>query len=60
MKKSVTTDGLIILEISEDEYLALRNSINEAMNALEDWEMGIRMGVDRVFLQNILTEMGAD
>ncbi|HEY8719024.1 hypothetical protein [Pengzhenrongella sp.] len=37
----------ILFRLSEDELLLLANSVNEAIQAIKDWEFPIRLGVDK-------------
>lgn len=44
MKISRTGDGVFELTVSRDELRILSNAVNEALEALHDSELSIRMG----------------
>jgi hypothetical protein len=41
-----TTGDTALLRVTKDELITLANAINEAQEAIEDWEFSTRMGVD--------------
>jgi hypothetical protein len=44
----VTGEGeRVVLTLTRDELLLLRGSVNEVIEAVEDWEFPIRLGVDK-------------
>jgi hypothetical protein len=44
------------IELSADEVMILGNSMNEALEALDDPELSIRMGVGRAELKRLLSQ----
>jgi hypothetical protein len=45
----------VVVEFSGDELAVLANAINESLEALEDWEYPIRVGVDSDAARELLS-----
>ena len=45
-KLSEFENGKVVLKLDRIEVVALANALNEAREALEDWEFSTRMGVE--------------
>ncbi|GBE24030.1 hypothetical protein BMS3Bbin02_00295 [bacterium BMS3Bbin02] len=50
-------NGLLQLELTGDQLAAFSNGLNEALNAVEDWEFRTRLGVDRDAARGWLSEL---
>ena len=50
------TAGGAVLRLSLTEFLALKSALNESLEALEDWEFEIRMGVSQREVCALLAE----
>ncbi|WNV86181.1 hypothetical protein [Umezawaea sp. Da 62-37] len=46
-----------VLALGITEVHALMNSINEAFEAVEDWEFSIRFGVEKDFVKALWTQL---
>jgi hypothetical protein len=49
----------IVLRVTRAELLLLAGSVNEAMEALEDWEFPIRIGADMEDARVLRSELSA-
>jgi uncharacterized alpha-E superfamily protein len=49
----------IVLHVTRAELLLLAGSVNEAMEALEDWEFPIRLGADMEDARVLRSELSA-
>ena len=47
----------IVLHVTRAELLLLAGSVNEAMEALEDWEFPIRLGADMADARVLRSEL---
>jgi hypothetical protein len=56
MKKHTASEGKTVVELNSDEILALCNSMNETLEALDDDEFQTRMGFERNFVVGLLDE----
>lgn len=52
-----TDQQRVNLELTDAELSTLRNGLNEALEALEDWEFGTRMGVEREEARRVRDEL---
>jgi hypothetical protein len=48
----------IVLHLSRAELLLLAGSVNEAIEAVEDWEFATRLGADKAHARALRTELG--
>lgn len=48
----------VILTISRDQLALLANCMNEAMEAVEDWEFSTRLGVDKSVARALARDLG--
>jgi len=48
----------IVLHLSRAELLLLAGSVNEAIEAVDDWEFSTRLGADKADARRLLTELG--
>jgi len=47
-----------VVRLTKHELVILNNSINESMEALEDWEYPIRVGASKHEARALLSELG--
>jgi hypothetical protein len=50
--------GQIILHLTRAELLLLAGSVNEAIEAVEDWEFPIRVGAEKADAMALRSELG--
>ena len=50
--------GQIILHLTRAELLLLAGCVNEAIEAVEDWEFSTRLGTDKANARALRTELG--
>lgn len=48
----------IVLHLTRAELLLLAGSVNEAIEAVEDWEFSTRLGTDKANARALRTELG--
>ena len=48
----------IVLHLSRAELLLLAGSVNEAIEAVEDWEFATRLGADKADARALSVELG--
>jgi hypothetical protein len=48
----------IVLHLSRAELLLLAGSVNEAIEAVEDWEFSTRLGADKADARVLSVELG--
>ncbi len=53
-----TPDGPVI-KFTSHEIVILNNALNEALEALPDWEFSIRMGASQKEARQLLSEIGS-
>lgn len=50
--------GQIVLHVTRAELLLLAGSVNEAIEAVEDWEFQTRLGAGKADARTLRTELG--
>ena len=58
MKVLSTHSGDVTLQLSREEVALLNNALNETLEALEEWELGTRLGAPREAVERLLEELG--
>jgi hypothetical protein len=48
----------IVIHLTRAELLLLAGSVNEAIEAVEDWEFSTRLGADKANARALRTELG--
>jgi hypothetical protein len=48
----------VVLYLTRAELLLLAGSVNEAIEAVEDWEFSARLGTDKANARTLRTELG--
>lgn len=48
----------IVLHLTRAELLLLAGSVNEAIEAVEDWEFSTRLGTDKANARTLRAELG--
>jgi hypothetical protein len=48
----------IVLHLSRAELLLIAGSVNEAIEAVDDWEFSTRLGAGKADARTLLTELG--
>jgi len=51
------SDQVVVLHLTRAELLLLAGSVNEAIEAVEDWEFSIRLGADKANARVLRTEL---
>ena len=51
-------DGIFTLQFTREEVAVLGNALNEALEALDDWEVETRMGCSKAEAERLLSELG--
>jgi hypothetical protein len=46
-------DGRAVIALHATEIVAIMNSMNEALEAVEDWEFSTRLGVEKDFVRSL-------
>lgn len=49
----------VVLALSRDELLLLAGSVNEALEAVEDWEFETRLGADKDAARRVRNDLRA-
>ncbi|RBY97018.1 hypothetical protein DQ237_05315 [Blastococcus sp. TF02-8] len=49
--------GRIILSLTRDELLLIAGAVNEAIEAVDDWEFATRLGVDKEAARTMRAEL---
>lgn len=49
----------VVLTLSRDELLLLAGSVNEALEAVEDWEFETRLGADKDAARRVRNDLRA-
>jgi len=50
--------GEVVLRLTRAELLLLAGSVNEAIEAVEDWEFSTRLGADKASARALRAELG--
>jgi len=58
MKPLTVRDGTFTLQFTREEVAVLGNALNEALEALDDWEIETRMGCSKEAAEQLLDELG--
>lgn len=48
----------VVLTVSREQLLLLAGSVNEAIEAIEDWEFSTRLGADKDDARQLRAELG--
>ena len=55
--KLVNAEGQIALYVTREQLVLLANSVNEALEALEEWEFPIRLGMEVAEAERVSDEL---
>jgi uncharacterized small protein (DUF1192 family) len=58
MQLLTKTDNTFTLQFTQEEVAVLGNALNEALEALDDWEIETRMGCHKEEAERLLSEFG--
>lgn len=58
MQLLTINDSTLTLQFTREEVAVLGNALNEALEALDDWEIETRMGCAKEEAERLLSELG--